>query len=191
MDRGYPQFSMLISTTNCFSACNIETLHGSRPGYKAKFRYAKPIQVFPGDLLEPTYTDPEHCGRLLARSEEERRRQYIEQLDYQLPKSKEKYHPFVQLVKRCLQNKPPDRPTAEEVITALEEMKADIEGPYGEVVRADAVRQVVMMRALKKRETEVRKKTDESAAKDEEIHQLQQELEHEQVAIVRMIVIYY
>ena len=60
-------------------------------------------------------------------------------------------------------------------------MKADIEGPYGEVARADAVRQVVTMRALKKREAEVRERTDESAAKDEEIHQLQQELECEQV----------
>ena len=49
---------------------------------------------------------------------------------------------------------------------------------------SDAVRQVVIMRALRKRETEVREKTDESAAKDEEIHQLQQELDHEQVGVV-------
>ena len=40
------------------------------------------------------------------------------------------------------------------------------------------------MRALKKRETEVRRKTDESAAKDEVIHHLQQELEHAQVCIM-------
>ena len=59
-------------------------------------------------------------------------------------------------------------------------MKADIEVPYGDVTRADAVREVVMMRALRKRETE---KNNESAAKDTEIHQLQQELEHEQVRI--------
>ena len=37
------------------------------------------------------------------------------------------------------------------------------------------------MRALKKREAEVRRKIDESTAKDEVIHQLQQELELEQV----------
>ena len=72
------------------------------------------MKVFPGDLLEPTYTDPEHRGGLLARSEEERRGQYIEQLDYQLPRGGR--HPFVQLVKRCLKNEPSDRPTAEEVI---------------------------------------------------------------------------
>ena len=40
------------------------------------------------------------------------------------------------------------------------------------------------MRALKRRETEVREKSDESAAKDEEIQQLQQELEHEQVVTI-------
>ena len=67
------------------------------------------------------------------------------------------------------------------MITSLENLKADIEGPCGEVARVDAVRQVVMMRAILRREMEVRRKTDESAAKDEENHLLQQELEHEQV----------
>ena len=137
------------------------------------------IQTFPGNLLEPTYMDPEDRHRLVARSEAERRRQYIGQLESKLPSGD--HHPFVQLVKRCLHNDPSERPTSEELMTSLEEMKADIEGPYGEVARADAVRQVVTTRALRKRETEVRRKTDESAAKDEEIHQLQQELEHEQV----------
>ena len=140
------------------------------------------IQTFPGDLLEPTYMDPEDRHRLVARSEVERRRQYIGQLESKLPSGD--HHPIVQLVKRCLHNDPSERPTSEELMTSLEEMKADIEGPYGEVARADAVRQVVTTRALRKRETEVRRKTDESAAKDEEIHQLQQELEHEQVGEV-------
>ena len=115
----------------------------------------------------------------MGRSEEERRQEYIEQLEDRYPRGSR--HPFVQLVKRCLKNNPSDRPTAEEVMSSLEEMKADIEGPCGEVARIDAVRQVVMMRAILGRETEVRRKTDESAAKDEEIHQLQQDLEHEQV----------
>ena len=137
------------------------------------------MQIFAGDLLEPTYTDPENHGKLLGRSEVERRQKYFEQLEDNYPRGGR--HPFVQLVKRCLKNDPSDRPTAEEVMASLEEMKADIEGPYGKVARADAVRQVVMMRALKKREMQVREKADESAAKDEEIQQLQQELEHEQV----------
>ena len=137
--------------------------------------------MFPGDLLESTYNDPENCQRLLGRSEVKRRGQYIEQLDYQLPRPQGGQHPFVQLVKRCLQNEPSDRPTSEELIISLEEMKTDVEGPCGDVARIDAVRQVLMMRAVLGREAEVREKTDEAAAKDEEIHQLQQELEHEQV----------
>ena len=136
--------------------------------------------MFPGDLLEPTYT--EGRGRLLARSEVDRRGQYIQQLDYQLPRSRGgQEHPFVQLVKRCLENEPSDRPSSEELVAALQEMKADIEGPYGDISRADAVREVVMKRALRKTEVDVREKTAESAQKDVEIYQLQQGLEHEQV----------
>ena len=121
----------------------------------------------------------------MARSEVERRRTYIDQLNYQLPQNGQ--HPFVQLVTRCLQNEQLQRPTAEELITSLVEMKANIEGPYGEVSKADAVRQVVMMRALRKRDTEVREKNVESAAKDVEIQQLLQELEHEQVCLMMSV----
>ena len=130
--------------------------------------------MFPGDLLEPTYTNG---GRLLAQSEVERRGRYIEQLNSQIPNNRQ--HQFVQLVTRCLQNEPHEQPTTEELITSLEEMKADIEGAYGDIARIDAVRQVVTMRALRKKETEVREKRDESSAKDVEIHQLHEELEHE------------
>ena len=137
------------------------------------------MQAFPGNLLEPTYVDPENRQQLKARSEVERRQQYIQQLEDKVPSGE--HHPFVLLVKRCLHNDLPERPTAEGLVTSLEEMKADIEGPYGDIARVDAVRQVVMMRALRKRDTEVREKTDESAAKDVEIQQLQQELEHEHV----------
>ena len=137
--------------------------------------------MFPGHLLEPTYTDPENHHRLLGRSELERRGQYIEQLDYQLPIARGGPHPFVQLVNKCLQNEPSNRPTSEELIASLEEMKTAIEGPCGDVARIDAVREVVVMKAILGREAVVREKTDEAAAKDEEIHQLQQELEHEQV----------
>jgi hypothetical protein len=130
--------------------------------------------------------DPEDRRSLIARSEVERRQRYIHQLENKFPTGKQ--HPLVLLMKRCLQNDPSERPTSEEVVASLKEMKAGIEGPYGEIARADAVRQVVMMRALKRRETEVSEKSDESAAKDEEIQQLQQELEHEQVVIIRLCV---
>ena len=129
--------------------------------------------------MEPTYPDPNNQDNLLARSEVKRRQIYIDQLERKLPDGR--LHPLVQLLICCLKNTASQRPTAEDVLRSLEEMKAVTDGPCGEVARADAVRQVVTMRAILGRETEVRRKTDESAAKDEEIHQLQQELEQEQV----------
>ena len=116
----------------------------------------------------------------MARSEADRRQVYIDQLEKKLPDGGR--HPLVQLLKRCLKNTASQRPTAEEVLRSLEEMEVIIDGPCGEIAKIDAVRQVVMMRAILGRETEVRRKTDESTAKDEEIHQLQQELEQEQVS---------
>ena len=56
-------------------------------------------------------------------------------------------------------------------------MKADIEGPCGAIARADAVRQVVMMREMRARDAEVRRKVDELTAKNEEIQHLQQQLQ--------------
>ena len=119
-------------------------------------------QAFPGDLLEPTYSAPNNQENLLARSEVDRRQVYTDQLETTLPNGG--HHPLVQLVKCCLKNTASQRPTAEDVLRSLEEIKATTDGPCGEVARADAVRQVVMMRAILGRETEVRRKTDEGVA---------------------------
>ena len=59
-------------------------------------------QIFPDELLEPTYFDPENHERLLARSEVERRHHYIEQLGNIFPSGEQ--HAFVQLLRRCLHN---------------------------------------------------------------------------------------
>ena len=93
------------------------------------------------------------------------------------------HHPCVQLTKQCLHNIPSRRPTAEQLVATLEGMRADIEGPYGAVARADAVRQVLIMKEICGREAELRGKTNELTTKDEEIRQLQHQLQHEQVAI--------
>ena len=66
-------------------------------------------QVFPRDLLPPTYADTQNPGHLLARSEVERRRNYIAPLHQQLGER----HPLVQLVKQCLDNNPANRPSAQ------------------------------------------------------------------------------
>ena len=81
-------------------------------------------------------------------------------------------HPLTLIVKRCLQNAASRRPTAEELVTELQGMRADIEGPCGAVARADAVRQVVMVKEILGKDSGVREKVRELAAKDEEIQRL-------------------
>ena len=123
------------------------------------------VQLFPGDLLEPNYADPDNPERLMARTEVERRLPYFDQLEGKT---------LIQLIKTCLHNSPSRRPTAEQLLGTLMEVRVIIEGDYGELATVDAVRQVRTIKALKSRSED---KANELAAKDEEIQQLQQELE--------------
>ena len=141
------------------------------------------MQVFPCDLLEHNYPDPENPDRLTGRTEVERRGQYFESLEQTVLCGRQ-HQPLVQLIKDCLHNTPSRRPSTEQLLQALEEMKATIEGPYGEFTKMDAVKQVTMMRALKGRDEDMRVKTDELAAKDGEIQQLHQQLEQAQVLVL-------
>jgi methylthioribose-1-phosphate isomerase len=77
------------------------------------------------------------------------------------------------MIKDCLRNAPAQRPTAEQLVAALNEMKEIIEGDYGELATVDAVRRVRTMKALKSRNDD---KVSELAVKDERIQQLQQQL---------------
>ena len=128
-------------------------------------------QVFPGDLLEHTYPDPNNPRQLMGRSEIDRRGTYLEYLEIGLRRSAG--YPLVGVIKQCLENVPEERPTAEQLVTALEGMKGAIEGGYGELATVDAVRQVRTMKALKSRSED---KVNELTAKDEQIQQLQLQL---------------
>ena len=112
--------------------------------------------MFPGDLLEPNFPDPNNQERLVARSEVERRGVYFERLENSLLRGEQ--HPFVQLVKQCLHNVPAQRPMTEVLLRTLEEMRAEIEGPYGsyDVMKLDLMRQVAMTRTLRQSKNEVR-----------------------------------
>jgi len=108
-------------------------------------------QVFPGSLLPSTYPDPENLDNLLARSELERRRDYIQQLNGILGEE----HPLVQLVQQCLHNIPDRRPSAGDILQQLEAAKTQIEGPYGsQLVKVDVVK-VGMVKALREKDTEI------------------------------------
>ena len=135
-------------------------------------KYIIIIQEFPGDLLEPNYPDPDNTRQLLARSEVDRRGTYFEHLERKLQNSAG--YLLVGLVKQCLENIPDERPTAEFLVTVLEGIRADIEGPCGELSTVDAVRQVKTVMVLKKKS---RENTDELATKEEEIQELRQQLE--------------
>ena len=92
-------------------------------------------------------------------------------------------HPFVPFIKGCLHTSPSKRPTSEQLVTLLKGMKADIEGPYGELVKLDAVKQVTTAKLLQGKDAEVREKTNELTVKDYEIQRLQQQLEQQQVSL--------
>ena len=127
--------------------------------------------MFPGDLLEHTYPDPNNTRQLVARSEVDRRGTYFEHLERVLHRSSSGY-PLVGVVKQCLENISEERPTAEQLVRVLEGLKGDTEGTCGELMIVDAVRQVKTAMALKKS----KEKVDELTAKEEEIQQLQQQL---------------
>ena len=109
-----------------------------------------------------------------------RRQAYFDQLEDLLPAPGGVKRLLIQMIKDCLRNAPTQRPTADQLVTALEGMKGAIEGGYGELATVDAVRQVRTLKALKNRSED---KLNELAAKEEQIQQLQQQL------AVRIIII--
>ena len=136
--------------------------------------------MFPGDLLHHTYPNPDDPDKLIGRSEVERRQEYFDLLQQNLQGGQ---HPFIQFTKDCLHTLSSKRPTAEQLVTLLKEMKADIEGPYGELARLDAIKQVTTMKLLRSKDVEVREKTKELTAKDDEIQQLYLQLQRQQVSL--------
>lgn len=118
--------------------------------------------------MEHNYADPDSPGRLVGRTEMQRRQQYFDQLEGNIQLAQ-----LVQLIKTCLHNDPSQRPIAERLVTELERMKGDIEGPCGKLATVDAVRQVMTAMALKEKSEE---KLDELAVKEDEIQHLQVEM---------------
>ena len=121
-----------------------------------------PPQVFPGTLLPHTYPDPDNPGRLLGRSEVERRRDYIQPLHEQLGEQ----HPLSQLVCQCLHNTPAQRPSAEELLQQLGAVRPKIKGKFTKL-------QVAMMSVLE----------EEVGEKDGEIERLRHDLQHVRVRV--------
>ena len=84
-------------------------------------------ETFPCDPLEPNYTD-EKSGLLIARSELQRRSEYMADVNTQLRACDQLRgdHPFIRLIQQCLQNLPSKRPHIRDVLHLLDEARACI-----------------------------------------------------------------
>ena len=114
-------------------------------------------QVFPEDLLSPTYPDPNNPDRLLGRSEFERRSVYTSHLKKKLDLMGGREHRLVGVVRECLANNPQRRLTTSDLLSSLEEVGTETEGGLLQLDIA-RVRTVRSLRAKERRiqELEVR-----------------------------------
>ena len=89
--------------------------------------------MFLGTLRPHTYPDPDNPSRVLGHSEVERRIDYIQPLRDQLGEE----HPLLQLICQCLHNIAAYRPSAEELLHRLAEVRPQIEGPFEVKVKSN------------------------------------------------------
>ena len=76
-------------------------------------------QQFPHELKAPNYVD-EAKGSLVARSELERRVEYMENVYSKFPKS----HPLIQMIEQCLKNSSKARPTIDQALELIKQAEA-------------------------------------------------------------------
>ena len=97
--------------------------------------------VFPCNPLEPTYED-ENTGLLVARTELQRRSEYMRYVNEQLHACGQFHgdHPLIRLIQQCLQNKSSKRPGICQVLYLLEEARAGVRDGESERNKHELVR---------------------------------------------------
>ncbi len=93
------------------------------------------VQSFPYPTA-PTHTDPNNPGMIVGVTEVQRRSRQMEQLVRQLGGQG---HPLVQLVTQCLHNDPRQRPSARQVLSQLERVRAQIQDPYAGLSKLELI----------------------------------------------------
>ena len=88
-------------------------------------------QTFPGKLLATAYREG---GRLLARTELERRERYMRMIYSKLREN----HPLLQMIERCL-DFPENRPNIREVVHLLEQARAESRDEYMDMNKLELV----------------------------------------------------
>ena len=109
-------------------------------------------------MLSATCPDPDNPDRLLARTEVERRGEYIEMLEEELGRH---YPALVQLVKQCLCNVPDQRPSTDEVLGSLQRMKVEVEGVYGGSLAKLDIGKVLLAKEMKMKDKRIEELTAE------------------------------
>ena len=96
-------------------------------------------ETFPSNPLLATYFDDD--GRLSARTELERRSEYMQQVEQQLHACGQLRgdHPLIRLIQQCLHNLPAKRPGIREVLHLLEEARAGVRDEYLSLSKLDLI----------------------------------------------------
>ena len=97
-------------------------------------------ETFPCDPLAATYFDEEK-GILVARTELQRRNEYMRNVNTQLRACGQLHgdHPLIQLIQQCLHNSARKRPNISEVLGLLEETRAGVRDEESERNRVELV----------------------------------------------------
>ncbi|CAI8017854.1 Receptor-like protein kinase HSL1, partial [Geodia barretti] len=98
-------------------------------------------EVFPCDPLEHNYFD-EKSGKLVARTELQRRAEYMRYVNEQLHSCGQLRgdHPLIRLIQQCLHNLPAKRPGIREVLRLLQEARAGVRNEGSERNKRELVR---------------------------------------------------
>ena len=97
--------------------------------------------IFPCSLLAPNYAD-QSSGLLVARTELQRRSEYMQYVNEQLSAGGQlrENHPLLRLIQQCLKNRPAKRPGIREVLSLLEEARAGIKDGESERNKRELLR---------------------------------------------------